>query len=397
MIVQSKIKSKFSDELLEFIAAVCDTRLIESSQQKMAIVHGLLKDYGIVFEPQGEGTNRVAVFIESYVYKIALDAAGYMDNWMEYTLSKELQPYATQVYETNGYILVAECVRTIQYDEWVSRKHDMKKILDIIGGEYLLHDVGTVKKNFTNWGVRDNNELVILDYAYLHPATENLFSCDVCGSGVLNYDETFSYLVCSNHDGCGTRFNYNDKKHLSAEVDKQLIKDTKEMSLKFKDNKSLNVETLDNGKIVDSNTIIISNKAEYRQYIEEVNNMMNQAGVDNILDMINEVKKGVPIEQIKESDEIDEQNAPKTIFDCMQSDEGYEVNDEGVPYYVNDDADDQKECSDDEDEDETSGSIDDLINQLNKKQAEIEDKEEAVARRLISQIVAPRTDKKYNE
>ena len=40
----------------------------------------------------GTGTNRMAVIVDSYVFKIAMDHAGCVDNLHEFIMSSELQP-----------------------------------------------------------------------------------------------------------------------------------------------------------------------------------------------------------------------------------------------------------------------------------------------------------------
>ena len=183
----SKIKSMFPDELLVLLGAVCDTRRIDSIHEKMKIVMQLMKKYHIYYNSLGGATNRVVLFIDGYAVKIAIDRQGYKDNLMEYGLTRELQPYVTKTFETNGYVLVAECVKTMTKEEFKARNYDIKQILQTMASDYLMGDVGYINKNSTNWGIRDNGEIVILDYAYIHRATEHLFRCDECGCGVLRY------------------------------------------------------------------------------------------------------------------------------------------------------------------------------------------------------------------
>ena len=232
MILRSKIKGLFSEEVIKLLASICDTRRIDSAHKKMELIQQLLKKHEIMFYTLGGATNRIALMIGGYTVKFALDRQGYKDNLMEYALSKELQPYVTKTYETNGYIVVAECVKLMTIEEWHLRKFDILKVLETLSQDYLLGDVGYIKKNFTNWGIRDDGSVVILDYAYCHRATENLFTCDVCGSGILRYDSTFSFLKCNNATVCTAKYDYTERKLIQGnDVDWEMIDDMKAESL----------------------------------------------------------------------------------------------------------------------------------------------------------------------
>lgn len=232
MKLQSKIKAIFPEELLDLIASITDTRRIDSLPQKMKILRDLLYTHGIKFDILGGATNRIAMFIDGYAVKFAMDGQGYRDNLIEYSICQELQPYVTKAYETNGYILVAECVRLMTESEFIARKQDILNILMTFADEYLLGDVGFLQKNRTNWGVRDNGELVILDYAYCHRATENLFTCPVCGDGILAYTSDFDKLICTNRTVCHAVFTYNQRKQEQGDqVDFDMIEERRSDSV----------------------------------------------------------------------------------------------------------------------------------------------------------------------
>ena len=84
MILQSKIRHIFSDEVLSLAASICDTKRIDSSQEKMKLIADLLYTYDINFGLLGGATNRFVLFIEGYAIKFALDSQGYRDNMIEY-------------------------------------------------------------------------------------------------------------------------------------------------------------------------------------------------------------------------------------------------------------------------------------------------------------------------
>lgn len=277
MEMKSKIKKLFDSELRHYIAAICDTRRIENNQQKMDLVHRFLITKGISFEPLGGATNRYVVMVDGYAVKIAIDRQGFKDNLMEYSLSDELQPYATKSYETNGYILMQECVRILTVEEWRVRKPEILKILDILGGEYLLGDVGYYDVNMTNWGMRDNGDLVILDYAYCHRLSEDLFICPVCGS-LLTYDQNFVHLLCTDRANCHEKYTYNQIKAIQGEtIDWDTINERKHASVHIPEGLlSVQVET-DANKLLDSRTMVIrsyQDLAKYNKIKKEEENML---------------------------------------------------------------------------------------------------------------------------
>ena len=274
MKIKSKIKQLFCDELLNLCAVTCDTMRINSSQHKMLIIQQLLKKYNIPFSVLGGATNRIALYIDRYAVKFAVDHQGYVDNLVEYSISRELQPYVTKSYETNGYILVAESVKTMSLDDFKMRRTDIETILSNLAQDYLLGDVGIISRNYTNWGIRDNGEVVILDYAYIHRGTEKLFTCEVCGCGILRYDATFTKLKCSNPH-CNAEFTYTQRKAVQGDqIDLDMIEECKSYSIKFERGIS-EKELFENEDGTYSGKRKITTFNEYLTYLKEVNNMMS--------------------------------------------------------------------------------------------------------------------------
>ena len=273
MKLKSKLRAMFTNELLDLIASICDTRRIDSLPQKMKILRDLLYTNGVKFDVLGGATNRIAMFIDGYAVKFAMDSQGYRDNLIEYSICTELQPYVTKSYETNGYILIAECVRLMTESEFVARKQDILNILMTLSEDYLLGDVGFLQKNRTNWGVRDNGELVILDYAYCHRATENLFTCPVCGEGVLTYTSDFDKLICTNKSVCHAVFTYNQRKQEQGDqVDFDMIDERKADSIVLKETEdSIEVGEQQQGKFMFKNgkkVIIVDDDISYIKMME---------------------------------------------------------------------------------------------------------------------------------
>ena len=283
----SKIKKLFPDELIRLLAVTCSTMRINSSHHKMLIIQQLLKKYGIRFSVLGGATNRLTLFIDGYAVKFAVDNQGYVDNLVEYSIGKELQPYVAKPYETNGYILVAECVKTLTLDDFKLRRSDIESILSILSQDYLLGDVGYITTNYTNWGMRDDGSIVIVDYAYIHRGTEKLFTCEVCGCGILRYDPTYSYLKCSNSASCNAQFTYIERKMIQGDqVDLDMIEEAKAESIKIPKNAVEKIVTDNDGKLVAGNKIVTKSYSEYLNYLTEVQNKMNGYDNEKALDLM---------------------------------------------------------------------------------------------------------------
>ena len=337
--LNSKIHTLFSEEILRLVASVCDSRRIDSYHQKMILVQQILKRFGIKFRMLGGATNRLTLMIDGYAVKFAIDRQGYKDNLMEYALSPELQPYVTKTYETNGYIVVSECVRTMTLDDFRLLKSDICKVLEALSRDYLLGDVGYIARNFTNWGIRDNGEVVILDYAYCHRATEKLFSCDVCGEGILRYDITYSYLMCSNRGVCNTKYTYMERKSIQGDqVDIDMIDEAKEESFVLPLGKDF-VQLNDDNE--DADIVVVDTLEKYKKYLKEDLNMSYFDSDEALSLMIkkldaNNKKDETEIDkQLSElvEESIEQQNRPRTVvtYEDEEPEEEEYASDEELP------------------------------------------------------------------
>lgn len=209
--IRSRIIEFFPIELQEKMYKLCRSSKTSDNNEKVNLMLGLLDAYNVNYEELGPGTNRLAVLIDGYVFKIALDKWGIKDNINEFCLSKELQPYVIKVYECNDLIMVCEYVTVISKEEFKERKSEIKEILNELSNSYLLGDIGTVEKNFCNWGYRDNDEITALDFAYIYRVIGDEMLCGRCfnegRSVLLGYDSNFHKLVCPH---CNKTYNFID-------------------------------------------------------------------------------------------------------------------------------------------------------------------------------------------
>lgn len=221
---RSLIQQYFSDELkMELFKVTMEVELDNNS--KGAVIKELLTKYNVPYTSLGSGTNRMAVLVDGYAIKIALDKDGMIDNRREILYTKDLQPYVVKVYECtqNGLLAVSEYITIFTLDDYNTNQEKMRQILSEISKMFLIGDVGITNRNYVNWGFRDNGELCILDFAYIYAVKYKTFVCTCDDTSVLKYDSDFVYLICPT---CGKRYRFAEiRKRLSRKDQENEIGD----------------------------------------------------------------------------------------------------------------------------------------------------------------------------
>lgn len=177
----------------------------------------LLKKYNIEYTEIGTGTNRFIIKYNGFALKIALDREGIADNKQEYAICESLMPDVSYAHEISlgGHLLVASyCPAFTSFTEMYSYSAEIRRILSKWSTRFLLGDVGIVKTNYANWGLSSEGKPVCIDYAYIFPASLNLFKC-ICGSTMMKPDSSFAEYSCTN---CG--HHYQDRE-LRAKISQQ--------------------------------------------------------------------------------------------------------------------------------------------------------------------------------
>lgn len=211
---RSRVKENFSQEMLLKIEEIIDPNSKLNNNERCEALLTLLSPLG--FLELGAGTNRFALLKGEYVYKIALDRYGIKDNWQEFNMSKELQPYVTKTYECNGLVIVAEYVTLISKQEFLDSRDNIRQMLNIISEDYIFDDIGTISKNYCNYGFNELGYLVILDYGYIYKKERLSMFCDKCGGSIV-YNSDYSKLLCA---VCGKTFDVrNVKKRMDTKVE----------------------------------------------------------------------------------------------------------------------------------------------------------------------------------
>lgn len=205
---KSHIKALYTPEQLKALFIHALQIDIEDNNDKVPIVQQLL---GPRFAELGTGTNRYASTApDGYCHKIALDRRGIVDNMTEFRRSPEIEFCAPRAYECNGVILVAEDVSLITLEDFMASKDVVLDICSELAKSYIFTDIGFATKNYCNWGVRRNGDLVILDTGYIIPrlGNEDALVCPICGSEI-EYNSYYTGFQCS-HKNCGTKYSFAD-------------------------------------------------------------------------------------------------------------------------------------------------------------------------------------------
>lgn len=207
---EKRINQNFTDDDLELILSIVnDDYEVEEGHTKN--VNECAKILNERFEPKGFkeigiGSNRIAYLKDGYVYKIAMDRRGCIDNLSEYMRSIEEPQYLAKVYETNRMIAVVEYARLMSYSEFSENKDVIRGMLEHLSMRYVTQDMGLISKNYCNLGFRSNGDIIFIDYAYMYKISgkEDKLVCSVCGGDIEPNDDFTGYRCCNKQ--CRTEY-----------------------------------------------------------------------------------------------------------------------------------------------------------------------------------------------
>ena len=203
---KSHILRLYSPDVIKKLFAHALMIDIDDNNEKVNIIKEIVGDD---FMELGPGTNRLGLLgPDGYCHKIALDRRGIVDNITELKRSPELEWVSPHVYESNGVILVAENVELMSKEDFRANRDSILAICEQLARSYIFTDIGYAEKNFCNWGIRKNGDLVVLDIGYLIPrlGNEEAMRCPVCGKE-LGYNSLYTHFVCHH---CQTNFSFID-------------------------------------------------------------------------------------------------------------------------------------------------------------------------------------------
>lgn len=318
--IVSRINTFIPEGLMKELNTLCENRLISDNNTKARMIMVLFEKYNVEAEELGPGTNRMAVLIDGYVFKIAMDKWGKRDNDNEYAMSEELQPFVIKVYETNTLITVSEYVTLISPEEFAEKRSEILNILSTLAEGYLIGDVGYQPKNFTNWGYRDNGDLVILDFAYIYNIIGDELMCPDDGE-TLHYDPTFHYLRCPY---CRVKFSFTDVRRLvTMEQEDYEVNRVKAESyiLKGKKSEMFSVDGDDNAKDLEEEI-----QKEKQKELDEVKKVKpSEEAYFDLLEDITGVKAIEPI-KVEKPKKLEELDHSQPVFgDVVTTEEVEEV------------------------------------------------------------------------
>lgn len=200
---------------------------IPDNNERADMIKAQLENYAdeLKLTEIGCGTNRI-VFISEfdphYVYKIGLDDRGIKDNNLEEKLTSQIDAkYITPCVENIGIVSRQERVYVMKRKDMDYYKDTVTSILGNLSENFILNDVGY--DQFLNWGLRNGNEPVLLDYAYLRPITQGMnFVCtyNECG-GRLRYTKNFKMFKCIE---CGYKHSISEiQDPIHVEIDSGMV------------------------------------------------------------------------------------------------------------------------------------------------------------------------------
>ena len=303
--LKSRILKFMNEDLLTRLNSIALDVLIPDNNTKMNLYIAAFEEFNVPYQELGPGTNRGAFLIDGYVFKIGFDKAGINDNWAEFSLSQQLQPFVTKCYECNGLITVQEYVTVISKEEFNNSKEEVRQILSHLADSYLLGDVGSVTKNFMNWGYREDGSLVILDYAYIYRVIGDELICGGLNSDdtfcqyPLEYDMNFHKLICPK---CRKQYTFHEiRRRISIEYEEKEKDIIKEIAYKVtqpsqKINKNKSTTIVNENKEGDD----IMSKNNYDCF--EENNINEEALYEDAIEFM---RKGTPVmEEETESHDV---------------------------------------------------------------------------------------------
>lgn len=199
---ESLIKEYFPDEVLKALFYQALSVDIMDNNARAEIIKYICEPYG--FDELGTGTNRIGLLKNNFVFKIALDRRGIVDNFTEFKRSAEMPRFLAKSYETNMLILCQQYVNVMDQEQFIYNEPVIKDMLSQISSAFIFDDIGFTVKNSANYGyieTPEGDEIRILDYGYLYPLTlENkteLFRCPRCGAK-LEWDRNYTRFECNN-------------------------------------------------------------------------------------------------------------------------------------------------------------------------------------------------------
>lgn len=206
------------EDIMQLNKIAKSKRLASKPKEKFSMITQIMERRG--FKKLAAGTNRMVFkYMEnqSFVVKVAFCQVALTDNLRELYNQHLLKPFVTKVFDVTpcGTVGLFERVNPISSREsFMTIASDVYDIIiNHLVGRYVIDDMGS--KFFMNWGVRDGQFPVLLDFPYVFELDGSKLYCNkpdpmsptgFCG-GEIDYDDGFNYLVCQK---CGKSYLASD-------------------------------------------------------------------------------------------------------------------------------------------------------------------------------------------
>lgn len=206
------------EDIMQLNKIAKSKRLASKPKEKFSMIIQIMERRG--FKKLAAGTNRLVFkYMEnqSFVVKVAFCQVALTDNLRELYNQHLLKPFVTKVFDVTpcGTVGLFERVNPISSREsFMTIASDVYDIIiNHLVGRYVIDDMGS--KFFMNWGVRDGQFPVLLDFPYVFELDGSKLYCNkpdpmsptgFCG-GEIDYDDGFNYLVCQK---CGKSYLASD-------------------------------------------------------------------------------------------------------------------------------------------------------------------------------------------
>ena len=249
------------EDIQNLYAIATDKKLNTKPKEKLNMIKVIMARRG--FKRLSSGTNRIVFkYLEdqSFVFKIAYDSVGLSDNLNEMYNQNLIKPFCTKVFDVTpcGTVGMFERVHAIRNrEEFYNIAADIYDIIvNEFIGKYVLADFGT--KFFMNWGIREGQFPVILDFPYIYELDGAKMYCNrpdpnskygFCG-GEIDYDDGFNHLVCTK---CGKTFMASELKLVEENKSSSINIERKDLEMVVKVIKDDRViQTVDSSRETDT-------------------------------------------------------------------------------------------------------------------------------------------------
>lgn len=206
----SKITRDIPKNVVKFLFCLATSYDYTDNNEKAQIVSYVMRHCGTPFEEVGTGTNRIAFAYSNYVYKVALDRRGLVDNASEFMTSPKNTDSLAISYDTNIVVLIQQYCITLDYETFRMNKDAILQMCESLANQFIIGDMGYTDKNFYNIGMDKDGTPKVVDYAYIHSkfGNQRALTCPRCNRRLKETNDYTGYRCPQ----CNTIYPYMDIK-----------------------------------------------------------------------------------------------------------------------------------------------------------------------------------------